>query len=60
VNASQPAAKAALEKAGLVHEIVTYPGVDHAFFNETGPRHDAEAAAKAWAKVEEWFGKYVA
>lgn len=55
VNATRDAAKAALERAGLVHEIVTYPNVDHAFFNDTGPRYDADAAAKAWVKVTEWF-----
>jgi len=59
VNASQAAATAALEKAGLPHEIVTYPGADHAFFNDTGPRYNAEAAAQAWTKVLAWFGKYV-
>ena len=36
VNATQPAARAALRKAGLRHEVVTFPGVDHAFFNPTG------------------------
>ena len=35
VNASRAAARAALRKAGLRHQIVTYPGVDHAFFNPT-------------------------
>ncbi|MFT3765943.1 MAG: dienelactone hydrolase family protein [Minicystis sp.] len=60
VNASREAAKAALEKAGLVFEIVTYPGVDHAFFNDTGPRHDAAAAREAWAKVLAWFGRHLA
>jgi carboxymethylenebutenolidase len=60
VNASRDAAKAALEKAGIVHEIVTYPNADHAFFNDTGPRHSAEAAAQAWSKVQEWFGKHLA
>jgi carboxymethylenebutenolidase len=59
VNASRDAAKKALEAAGLTHEIVTYPGVDHAFFNDTGPRHNAAAAAEAWAKVLAWFGKHV-
>ena len=44
VNASRDAAEAALQKAGLTHEIVTFPGVDHAFFNDTGPRYDAAAA----------------
>lgn len=60
VNASREVAEAALTKAKLVHEIVTYPGVDHAFFNETGKRYNAEATAKAWAKVLEWFGKHLA
>jgi carboxymethylenebutenolidase len=58
VNATRDAAKAALEKAGLVHEIVTYPNADHAFFNDTGPRYDADAATKAWAKVLEWFERH--
>jgi carboxymethylenebutenolidase len=60
INASRDAAKAALEKAGLTHEIVTYPGVDHAFFNDTGPRYDAAAASQAWTKVQEWFGRHLA
>jgi carboxymethylenebutenolidase len=57
VNATREAAKAALEKAHLTYEIVIYPGVNHAFFNETGPRHDPDAAAKAWAKALDWFGR---
>ena len=60
VNASRPAARTALRKAGLRHQIVTYPGVDHAFFNPTGSRYDPEAAAAAYRKVLSWFGTYVA
>jgi carboxymethylenebutenolidase len=59
VNATRDAAKAALEKAGLTHEIVTYPNAEHAFFNDTSPRYNAETAAQAWAKVLEWFGRHV-
>lgn len=59
VNATRDAAKAALEKAKLMHEIVTFPNADHAFFNETGPRYSAEAATQAWAKVLDWFGRYL-
>lgn len=59
VNASRDAATAALVKAGLVHEVVTFAGADHAFFNDTGPRYNAEAAAQAWAKVLEWFGRHI-
>ncbi|WP_394836512.1 dienelactone hydrolase family protein [Pendulispora rubella] len=59
VNASRPAAQAALEQAALPHEIVTYDGADHAFFNDTGARYNADAAAKAWTKVLDWFGRYL-
>jgi len=59
VNASRETAKAALDKAGLANEIVTYPGVDHAFHNDTGPRYDATASAQAWTKVLDWFAKHV-
>jgi carboxymethylenebutenolidase len=60
VNASRPAARAALRRAGLRHQIVTYPNVDHAFFNPTGARYDAAAAAAAYRRVLDWFGKHVA
>ncbi len=59
VNASRAAARAALRKAGLRHQIVTYPGVDHAFFNPTGSRHDPAAAAAAYRKMLTWFGTHM-
>jgi carboxymethylenebutenolidase len=59
VNASREAATAALEAAGLTHEIVTYPGASHAFFNDTGPRYDQDAASQAYAKVLDWFGRHL-
>src|SRR4029450_12699095 len=46
VHASRDAAPAALERAGLTHEIVTYPGANHAFFNDTGPRYHQAAATR--------------
>jgi carboxymethylenebutenolidase len=60
VNASRAAARAALRKAKLRHQIVTYPGVDHAFFNPTGSRHDPAAAASAYRRMLSWFGTHVA
>ena len=60
VNASRPAARVALRKAKLRHQIVTYPGVDHAFFNPTGLRHDPAAAAAAYRRMLSWFGTHVA
>jgi carboxymethylenebutenolidase len=59
VNASREAAAAALERARLTHEIVTYPGADHAFFNDTGPRYNQAAATQAYAKVLDWFGRHL-
>ncbi len=59
VNATEPVAKAALEKAGMVHELVTEPDANHAFFNDTGERYHAAAAADAWQRVQDWFAKYL-
>ncbi len=60
VNASREPAQQALQKANLTHEIVTYPGANHAFFNDTGQRFHAEVAAQAYQKVIDWFGRYLA
>jgi carboxymethylenebutenolidase len=59
VNASRPAAAAALKAAGLPHQLVSYPNADHAFFNDTGPRYNAKAAAAAYKRVLAWFARYV-
>ena len=61
VNKTEPVAKAALEKAGLVHELVTEPDANHAFFNDTNPdRYNPTAADDAWRRVQDWFGRYLA
>jgi carboxymethylenebutenolidase len=60
VNASRAAARTALRRAGLTHQIVTFPGVDHAFFNPTGSRYDPAAAAAAYRRMVAWFGTHVA
>ena len=59
VTGSQPAAKAALDRVGLVNEIVVEPNADHAFFNDTGPRYNAAASADAWQRLLDWFGRYL-
>lgn len=59
VNATEPVARAALEKAGLVHELVTEPDANHAFFNDTGDRYQPAAAQDAWRRVVDWFRRYV-
>jgi carboxymethylenebutenolidase len=60
VNSTRAAARAALQAAGLQHQLVTYPGADHAFFNDTSARYDANAAAQAEKRVLAWFGRHVA
>jgi carboxymethylenebutenolidase len=60
VTSSRAAAKAALDRAGLVNDIVVEPNADHAFFNDTGPRYNAAAADDSWGRVLEWFGRYLA
>jgi carboxymethylenebutenolidase len=55
VNATRDAARAALEAARLKYELLTFDLADHAFFNDTGPRFDAHAAAEAWRRTLNWF-----
>src|SRR3712207_6660320 len=60
VNATRDDAQAALAAAHLRHEIVTFLQADHAFFNDTGARFNAPAAAEAYHRVLGWFGEFVA
>ncbi len=59
VNSTQEAAAAALEAAGLDHELRTFDGVDHGFFNDTGRNYDADAAAAAYEAMLEWFDRHL-
>ena len=45
--------RAALESAGVKHELVSYPGVGHAFFWPGTPPYSATARADAWGRVLE-------
>ncbi|MGV0993258.1 MAG: dienelactone hydrolase family protein [Mycobacterium sp.] len=59
VTSTEPAAKQALESAGLVHELVVEPDADHAFFNDTGPRYNPAAAEDAWQRLQDWFSRHL-
>lgn len=59
VTSSKDEAAAALQRAGLVHDIVVEPGADHAFFNDSGPRYNPGAAADAWQRLTTWFGQHI-
>ena len=60
VDATQARAEAALRAAGLVNRMLTLPGADHQFFNDTGPRFRPDAAQTAWTSTLDWFGRYLA
>jgi carboxymethylenebutenolidase len=52
--------KEQLEQAGVEHELLTYPGTDHAFFNDTRPEvHNPEAAEDAWKRMLIFFRNHV-
>jgi len=36
-----------------------YPGVDHAFHNDTGDRYDEAQATAAWNDTLAWFKQYL-
>jgi carboxymethylenebutenolidase len=59
INAGIPALREALQKAGVVHEIVVLPDSDHAFFNDTGARYAPTAARTAWDRTTAWFERYL-
>ena len=60
VNATQDGATAALEAAGLTHTVKVFPGADHAFFNDTGPRYDPAAATTAYRLLLDLFARTLA
>jgi carboxymethylenebutenolidase len=60
VNATALPWVAALRAAGRTVESATYPGVNHAFHNDTSTqRYNAEAAAAAWAATLAFFAQHL-
>jgi carboxymethylenebutenolidase len=50
----------ALQAAGKTVEAHVYPGVNHAFHNDTSAeRYDKAAATLAWQRTLDFFGRYV-
>jgi carboxymethylenebutenolidase len=58
VLATRDRCVAALQAAGNVHEVRVFPGVNHAFFDDSGPRYDAAAAAEAYRATLDWLGRH--
>jgi carboxymethylenebutenolidase len=62
ITSSSQQMEEVLKTAGVPYKITVYPGVNHAFHNDTnaaGDRYNAEQARKAWVATVEWFRKYL-
>jgi carboxymethylenebutenolidase len=59
INAGMEALDQALTEAGVTHQMNVYPGVNHAFHNDTGGRYVEEQATQAWLDTLAWFNEHV-
>ncbi|MCB0197197.1 MAG: dienelactone hydrolase family protein [Anaerolineae bacterium] len=59
INAGKDALDQALTEAGVTHQMNVYPGVNHAFHNDTGERYVEEQATQAWLDTLAWFEEYL-
>lgn len=59
VNAGWPAYEQALQAAGVSYTVHMYPGVNHAFHNDSTPRYDAEAAELSWKRTLQFFEQHL-
>jgi carboxymethylenebutenolidase len=60
VNANQPVARMALDQAHLTYQVQTFPGVNHAFMNNTGATYDATQASAGYQALTGWFARHLA
>jgi len=59
INAGIPDLEEALKAQNKTHRFITYPGADHAFFNDTSPRYHPEASKAAWGETLAWLQRYL-
>ena len=59
ITGPMPELKDALAAAGVVHQLTVYPGVDHAFHNDTGDRYNEAQATAAWNDTLAWFNQHL-
>jgi len=55
INQGVPDLEEALKREGKTYKFVTFPGANHAFFNDTGRRYHPQAAKDAWKETLTWF-----
>ena len=59
ITSGREAVEEALQSAGVTYQIKVYPGVDHAFHNDTGSRYVEAQATQAWQDTLGWFAAHV-
>ena len=59
ITASKDPLEQALKEAGITYQMKVYPGANHAFHNDTGPRYDETQATQAWQDTLAWFKQHV-
>ena len=59
ITPSKDELEPALEAAGVTHQMKVYPGVNHAFHNDTGERYDEAQATQAWQDTLDWFEQHL-
>ncbi len=59
ITSKVPEVAAAMKRLNKNYEYKIYEGAEHAFFNDTGNRYDAEAAKDAWDKTLAFLKKHL-
>ena len=59
INAMWPDFEAAMQAAGVDHQMHTYAGTNHGFHNNSTPRYNEEAANLAWSRTIEFFTEHL-
>ena len=59
ITSTRDAVEAQLKQDGRPVKVMVYPGVNHAFHNDTGAAYNAVQAEAAWTATIQWFQQYV-
>jgi carboxymethylenebutenolidase len=59
ITGTKDAVEAQLKQSGRPYKVTVYPGVDHAFHNDTGARYNATQAEAAWIATIDWFRQQI-
>lgn len=51
ITGAMPGLRDALDATTVTHQLTVYPGVDHAFHNDTGERYNETQATAAWKDI---------